>query len=159
MAGNKSSGRRPKPTALHVLRGNPSKKPLNLAEPQPPADPVVVPDGLTPGARIVWGRMAPICVAMGTLSVGDVPAFVSFCELQASFDLLMVTKAAPGFALLRWTEDATGDRILVVHPVLRLERETAAALRPYYEHFGLTPAARSRIMVRPAAAPAVSKWA
>ena len=32
--GNWNSGRRPQPTALKVLRGNPGKRPLNVDEPQ-----------------------------------------------------------------------------------------------------------------------------
>jgi len=118
-----------------------------------------MPAGLSSGAIVVWCLMAPICTVMGTLTVSDVPAFVRYCELQATFETIMSEKSAPGFRLLRWAEDATGERYLKVHPVARLEREYAAALKQYDEYFGLTPAARSRIYVRPAEAPAVSKWA
>jgi P27 family predicted phage terminase small subunit len=155
--GNHHSGRRPDPSRLKLLRG---KKPLNLLEPAAPVGVVEVPAGLSPGAARVWGQMAPICLNMGTLTIADVPAFVAYCELQGSFDQLMAQKSAPGFAVLSWGADATGAPVATVHPLLRVERETAAALRAYYEHFGLTPASRSRIYVRPHdTTPEVSKWA
>jgi len=157
--GNHNSGRRPAPTKIKLLRGMTRRDRVNYREPTAPVDPVGMPAGLTAGAVAVWGRMAPVCSAMRTLLAPDVPAFVTFCELQASFDALMITKAAPGFALLKWSEDATGEAILKVHPVLRLERELAASLRAYYEYFGLTPSARSRIVVQSAEAAPVSRWA
>ena len=44
-----------------------------------------------------------------------------------------------------------------VHAALKLERETASALRPYYEKFGLEPVGRARISVPQTKAPE-SKW-
>jgi len=43
------------------------------------------------------------------------------------------------------------------HPALKLERNTAAALRPYYEKFGLEPVGRARLVVHKDEAPK-SKW-
>ena len=80
---------------------------------------------------------------MGTLTSADLRPFASLCELQATFTACAKLKdtAPSNFSA-------------------KLERETAAALRPYYEYFGLTPSARSRISV-PKQTPAmpVSKWA
>jgi len=69
--GNHNSGRRPTPTALKILRGNPGKRPLNQDEPQPPKGPVVKPE-LSAGADRVWDALAPVCEAMGTLTAADV---------------------------------------------------------------------------------------
>ncbi len=44
------------------------------------------------------------------------------------------------------------------HPAIRLERNTAQALRPYYEKFGLEPVGRARISVPQVKEPE-SKWA
>src|SRR5688572_10089443 len=86
MAGNQNSGRRPQPTALKVLRGNPSKTKLNDAEPKPPQGEVRRPE-MGPDAAIVWDRVAPICLHMGTLTAADVEAFKVYCGLQAAMDV------------------------------------------------------------------------
>jgi P27 family predicted phage terminase small subunit len=161
MAGNHNSGRRPQPTALKVLRGNPGKERLPEREPLPPAGEVVKPGWLSAGASVVWDEMAPVCVAMRTLTVSDTKAFATFCELQAT--LQMASASKDGRALLELQaksgEDPDGPLKVVIDAVLRLERETAAGLRAYYDYFGLNPMARSKIQVPKPADEPVSKWA
>lgn len=137
--GNHNSGRRPAPTALTVLRGNPSRKKLNENEPLPPSGDVTKPAGLSAGAAVVWDELAPICLAMRTLTVADARPFATLCELQATFLALVARKAEPEFDV-------------------RAERETAAAMRPYYALFGLEPISRAKIQVPKDEAPK-SKWA
>src|SRR5688572_13476285 len=82
--GYENSGRRPQPSALKVLRGNPGKRRLFEREPVPPDGPVVKPAYLSALAAQVWDEIAPGCLAMRTLTGPDVPAFVRLCELEAS---------------------------------------------------------------------------
>jgi phage terminase small subunit len=124
--GNKNSGPRPKPTALKVLRGNPSRERLNPCEPTPPAGSVVAPKTLSDAGKAVWADLAPICLAMGTLTVADVKAFARLCEMEARWDRMMVKDAG-------------------LTAVLALARE----LRPYVAQFGLEPSSRARIQVAP----------
>lgn len=160
--GNQNSGRRPKPTALKILQGNPGGRPLNLLEPKPPTGPVIKPE-LSPGAAEVWDEVAPICLAMGTLTTGDVKAFGTYCELQATFTRATREKARPGFTPFLHTTmvDSAGNehQNIKEHPAIRQERDTAAAMRPYYEKFGLEPVGRARIQVPKSADEPASKWA
>ena len=131
--GHENSGRRPyrQPTAIKVLRGNPGKRKFDTREPLPPVDsPVVKPAGLSPGAVVVWEEMAPIVLAMRTLTAGDVRTFATYCELQATFDHVIVEKSKPGYLPVMWTENAAGEPVATIHPVVKLERETAAGLKP-----------------------------
>jgi hypothetical protein len=127
----------------------------------PPKGDVVRPD-LAPEVAGIWDGMAPGCIAMGTLTVVDVPAFVTLCELQATFNAAAREKARAYFSPFLHTTmvDSAGNEHQNVkeHPALSLERKTAAALRPYYEKFGLEPVGRARISVPKADEP-VSKWA
>ena len=84
--GNQNSGRRPQPTALKVLRGNPGKRKPNVGEPKPPAGEVTQPAELSTGAAGVWAELAPICLAMKTLTPADVRPFRAMCELVATFE-------------------------------------------------------------------------
>src|SRR5687768_11480526 len=91
--GNHNSGRRPQPTALRVLRGNPGKRKPSDQEPVPPADIAVVkPAGLSTGAGAIWDELAPICLAMRTLTSADVLAFSSLCELQSTMRQVAASK-------------------------------------------------------------------
>jgi phage terminase small subunit len=131
--GFENSGRRPRPTALKILRGNPGKRPLNPAEPQPPPGPIEMPAGLAPDARQVWAAIAPICLGMGTLTPADVLAFARHCELEARWKVKVQTNDLAS--------------------ILALSRE----LRSSGACFGLDPSSRARIQVAPQK-PA-SKWA
>lgn len=160
--GNQNSGRRPQPTALKVLRGNPSKTPLNQNEPVPPDGDVAKPSGLSVGASAVWDELAPICLAMRTLTAADVRVFSTMCELQATLSQASEMKGQDGrewFTTKREKpNDDQSDYIVVVDAVLKLERDTAVALRPFYALFGLEPVSRARIRVPKDEAPK-SKWA
>ena len=148
--GNRNSGPRPAPTALKVLRGY-RKDRTNPREPKPPAGPVEMPGTLSAQARGIWERLAPICLIMGTLTVADVDAFMALCELLVTLQLASAQKSGKRFRLI--------NKAGLVHPAIRVERETATALRPYFEKFGLDPIGRARIVLpaQPEAPP--SKWA
>ena len=147
---------------MTVLRGNPSKKPLNKLEPMPPVGEVVKPEGLSPQASAVWDELAPVCLAMGTLTTADVRVFGTMCELQATMQEASAAKGRKKLFNLASQDSSDPESPLevVIDSVLKLERETATALRPYYALFGLEPVSRARIQVpkRKAEEP-VSKWA
>jgi hypothetical protein len=138
--GYENSGRRPQPRSLKVLRGNPSKTRLSELEPVPPAGEVVKPAGLAAGVEAVWDELAPICLAMRTLTLGDVRVFVTMCELQASFNENAAQRGTDGF---------NGRR----------ELDIATTLRPYYALFGLEPVSRARIQIPKTPEAPTSKWA
>ncbi len=139
--GYENSGRRPQPSALRVLRGNPGKRKPNPREPTPPAGEVTKPADLSPAATVFWDELAPVALAMRTLTRADVRPFATLCELQATFTAATKAKGTEAF-------DA------------RLERDTAAVLRPYYALFGLEPVSRARLVVpKKDEAEPVSKWA
>jgi phage terminase small subunit len=110
----------------------------------------VKPGTLSVAAGVVWEELAPICLHMGTLTSADVPTFSKLCELEATFRDVARQKDAEGFAIFA----VTG-----VHAAIKVERETATALRPYYDYFGMTPSSRARIRVREKDEAPQSKWA
>ena len=143
---------------MTVLRGNPSRKKLNENEPQPPAGDPVKPTGLSAGASAVWDELAPICLAMKTLTVADVRPFATLCELQATLQHASASK--DGRALMELHPGADEDALkVVIYAVLKLERETAMAVRPFYALFGLEPVSRARIQVPQGSKAPASKWA
>src|SRR5688500_1891564 len=106
--GYENSGRRPQPTALKMLRGNPGKRKPNPREPNPPVGDVNPPKRLSKMARLVWDELAPVCLSMGTLTLADVRPFARLCELQADLDRACESKDAPEFAMFTVSEDYNG---------------------------------------------------
>lgn len=141
--GNANSGRRPQPTNLTVLRGNPSKKKLNENEPRPPSGEIAKPAGLSAGAAGVWDELAPVAVAMGTLTMADLKPFATLCELQATLQQASSQK----------------DNAATAQAGIKLEKEVAAVIRPYYALFGLEPVSRARLAVPSKDKEPASKWA
>jgi P27 family predicted phage terminase small subunit len=156
--GNQNSGRRPAPTSLRILKGT-QKDRLNPNEPKAPQGEVVKPSWLTPSAAVVWDELAPVLLYMGTLTPADVRPFAALCELQATLQEASSQKAAPGFGMFTLSEDYNGAAKVGVHAAIKVERETATALRAYYDYFGMTPSSRARIQVPKKAEEPVSKWA
>jgi P27 family predicted phage terminase small subunit len=107
-------------------------------------------------AKQTWSELAPVCIAMGTLTLADSAAFATLCELEATRRHASSQKDAEGFGMFTISQDYNGADKVGVHAAIKVERETAQALRPYYEKFGLEPAGRSRISVPKQTV--VSKW-
>src|SRR5690348_3709942 len=73
------AGRRPTPTTLKVLRGNPGKRPLNPKEPKPPTAIPIAPQHLTEIAKAEWDRIAPKLAQLGLLTDLDRAALAAYC--------------------------------------------------------------------------------
>jgi len=109
-------------------------------------------------AGVVWDRLAPIAIQMGTLTPADVEVFRTLCRLQATLDMADTQKDADGFAPFTISDDYNGAPKVGLHAAIKLEKEFATTIRPYYALFGLEPVGRSRIVVPKPEEP-VNKWA
>ena len=134
---------------------------INAFEPAPPEGAVTCPATLSSGAQAVWADVAPVALAMRTLTPADVWAFSDLCALLPPAPAISAEKSAPEFKVLvmKATVDGDGNVHLEAreNPVLRMERQVSSSLRPYFEKFGLEPVGRARIQVKKPEQP-VSKW-
>ena len=73
-------GRKPKPTAMKELEGNPGKHPLNTSEPKPNKKAPACPKWLEPEAKKEWRRLAKQMEAIGILTEVDMAAFAGYCQ-------------------------------------------------------------------------------
>ena len=76
-------GRRPKPTRLKMLTGNPGKRPLNDDEPRPEASIPECPPELGPVAREEWDRLVGELAALRLLTNLDRAALAAYCGAYA----------------------------------------------------------------------------
>src|SRR5437868_3347332 len=72
-------GRRPKPTRLKILSGNPGKRALNLSEPKPEIEVPQCPVELGPVARSEWDRLVVQLGALRILTQLDRAALAAYC--------------------------------------------------------------------------------
>ena len=156
--GNANSGRRPLPTALKVLRGNPGRGKLNANEPrfdlvspafdEPPAE-----LGSDEQAEAEWRRLAPLLRGARILTIGDRSALVALCQMWSTY-----LEAAAGARLGLIEEDAKGKPI--ASPYVKIADSALTQCRALWNELGLTPASRSKIAALPAAdARPADKWA
>lgn len=160
--GNWNSGRRPAPTALKVLRGNPGKRPINANEPtMPPAgatfdDP---PPALADDAAAIleWRRVAPLLRAAGLVTESERAALTALCQQWSRYLAAHAQVMTLGMCL----ETAKG--VPIPNPYLLVADRALAHCQRMWNELGLTPAGRARASkVPPAANPGEkkpSKWA
>ena len=76
-------GRRPTPTRIKILTGNPGKRPLNRNEPRPePALPECPPE-LGPSAQREWARLIGELSKLNLITNLDRAALASYCGAYA----------------------------------------------------------------------------
>lgn len=134
-------GRKPKPTALKVLEGNPGRKPLNDKEPKPEKRAPKCPSWLEPEAKKEWKRMAKVLETMGILTQIDMTAFAGYCQAYARW------KEAEEFLSKHGTIFKTPSGYIQQVPQVSIAQTYLKVMKDFCSEFGLTPASRSRIRV------------
>ena len=134
-------GRKPKPTALKVLEGNPGKRPLNKNEPQPEKKAPRCPSWLEPEAKKEWKRMAKTLETIGVLTQVDKAAFAGYCQAYARW------KEAEEFLSKYGTIFKTPSGYIQQVPQVSIAQTYLKVMKDFCSEFGLTPAARTRIQV------------
>ena len=76
-------GRKPTPTAIKVLEGNPGKRPLYANEPRPKKKAPRCPSWLEEEAKKEWKRLAKQMEQLGILTEIDMAAFAGYCQAYA----------------------------------------------------------------------------
>src|SRR5262245_3685380 len=76
-------GRRPKPTHLKLLTGNPGRRPLNKGEAKPPPGIPSCPGHLNPVAKREWRRVSRLLAECGLFTEIDRAALAAYCQCYA----------------------------------------------------------------------------
>lgn len=133
-------GRKPKPTAMKELEGNPGKHPLNTSEPKPNKKAPACPKWLEPEAKKEWRRLAKQMEAIGILTEVDMAAFAGYCQAYARW------KEAEEFITQHGTIVKTPSGYWQQVPQVSIAQTYLKIMNKFAEQFGLTPSSRSRII-------------
>lgn len=143
------AGRRPLPTALKLVTGNPGKRPLNSAEPKPD---IVLPDmprHLVGEARKEWKRITPELLRLGLLSRIDRAALAMYCSewaryVRAELRMQRVAELMHEDGAGEYAVTPQGYRMQSVD--LQISNKAKETCLRFLVEFGMSPAARSRVM-------------
>lgn len=133
MAGNRNSGRKPRPTRLKILRGEPNKSRINTNEPQPKPSKGRPPTWLSDPAKTLWKKLAPELLRVGILAVADEEVFACYCQNVAR--------------LARMERELKGGKAILDRADMMTIKDLQLLIVKIGAEFGLTPSSRSRITV------------
>jgi len=136
------SGPAPKPTALRLLQGNPGKRPINRAEPQPRADAGYAPRHLGRLAKAEWRRVVPELQRLGLLSIIDRAALEGYCSEYVLYRQCEDILQREGVIFM------TETGYMQQRPEVAIRAKALASMRQFMAQFGMTPASRSRVSVQ-----------
>lgn len=139
-------GRKPVPTHIKAITGNPGKRPLNAREPLPeiiaPDDLPAPPAELSERARAEWQRLARQLATLRILTELDIGALAAYCAayglwaeaIEAINTYGSMVKSPTGFPMQS--------------PYVAIANRQAEIMLRISSEFGFTPAARARIVTR-----------
>jgi P27 family predicted phage terminase small subunit len=146
-----TSGRKPKPTALKLVTGNPGKRALNkreakidLAQPTPPAF-------LNDDAKVEWGRVVGTLYKAGLMTEMDRGVLAAYCQAYGRW-------AQAERALARMADKDEMNRALMVkttngnavqNPLVGIANKAKADMVRYALEFGMSPSSRSKVNANP----------
>jgi P27 family predicted phage terminase small subunit len=132
-------GRKPKPTFLKLVEGNPGHRPLNHAEPEPDGDLVDAPDELSEAERRMWARMLKNAPE-GMLRRLDEAVFASYVVNYCTF--LEANAEVTKLGRICKVNGAEG-----INPNISIARNANAAMLKAAAELGFSPSSRSRVKV------------
>lgn len=135
-----TKGRKPKPTAVKRLQGNPGNRPMNKREPKP-RTPVKRPYGLGKGLQDrFWKEHADEMERLGILTGIDTAAF----RLMAEHFAFAVQAAQE---LREEGLTVAGRDGVKKNPLAQIFRDNSLAYKSFAVEFGMTPSARARLEI------------
>jgi len=139
-------GPRPQPTSLKILRGNPGCRPINAAEPKPPADGIAMPPHLGEMAAARWRELLPMLQATRVMTRADVEALARYCDTYEWWLAVRAKLKAEGdtYPILN---DGGQVKYIAQRPEVSIAHKLAQQLRQHEADFGLSPAARVSLKV------------
>jgi P27 family predicted phage terminase small subunit len=131
-------GRKPKPTKLRLLEGNPGKRPIRKDEPDPALAIPTCPPHLSEEAKKEWERVTPMLEKLGLLSQIDCAALSLYCQAwgrwveaeEALRTYGVMVKSPNGFPMQS--------------PYLAVANRAMEQIRAMLTEFGMSPSSRTR---------------
>ncbi|AWK16076.1 phage terminase small subunit P27 family [Candidatus Williamhamiltonella defendens] len=136
------AGRRPTPTALKLVTGNPGRRPLNSAEPTPPPYSAQPPTHLSNTAKDTWERLTQLLNSMSVLTLADAFALERLCDI---YDEILRYRAMIQRKGETFEVHSQNGVLIKANPAVSMLSDADKRFKSYLVEFGLTPAARTKV--------------
>ncbi len=133
-------GRKPKPTALRSLEGNPGHRKLNNKEPNMGKKLPPCPQWLHPDAKKEWQRLAGKLNKIGIFTEADMASFAGYCQAYARW------KEAELYLQEHGTTFTTPNGYIQQVPQVSIAQTSLKIMNTFASNFGLNPSSRSRLV-------------
>ncbi len=141
------AGRKPKPTHLKILAGNPGKRPLNTEEPKSKRKLLKPPAHLSKEAKKHFKVIAKELDVMGVLTAIDEKALELLIDAYCEYIQAREVVDREGMTYTTCTK--TGDTMRRALPEVAIAADAWKRIRTMMAEFGMTPSSRTRITVKP----------
>jgi P27 family predicted phage terminase small subunit len=135
------AGRRPKPTVIKELSGNPGKRRLNKSEPGFSAG-ATCPKHLDKIAKTEWKRLSGDLIASGLLTTVDRAALAAYCDVYSRWVQATTALQIQGLVIT-----STKSGYPIPNPYVAIANTSLTLMHKFSVEFGFTPSSRSRIHV------------
>lgn len=132
-------GPAPQPTKLRIVRGNPSKRPLNEDEADPPKEMPECPDFIEGVGRDEWDRISIQLHDIGLLTKIDRSALAAYCASYQRWSQAeeMIRKTG--------TMIKSPNGYPQISPAVSIANKSMEQMMRVAKEFGMTPSSRSGI--------------
>jgi P27 family predicted phage terminase small subunit len=134
-------GRKPLPTSLKQLRGNPGKRPINGQEPRPKTERTSCPAELCPLAKKEWRRIVPILEELQLIGKIDRAAIAGYCQSYGRW--MEAEQKISETSLVIKTKSGN----VIESPYYSIAKRERELMHKFLVEFGMTPSARTRLKV------------
>ncbi len=143
------AGRRPKPTRLKLITGNPGRRPLNQSEPEPERGIPTMPNWLKefPIAISEWERESKILDDMGILTMAECSILATRCYLASEIQTMALEIEKEGRVAYTSRMDSQGNEIMdaKANPKCVQIKNLITEHRAMGSLLGLDPSSRSKL--------------
>lgn len=136
------AGRKPIPTNLKILHGNPGKRPISKNEPKPAPVAPKCPSHLDKGAKREWKRVVELLEPLGLINQLNMAALAAYCQVYSRW------VEAEGIIKKHGMLVKTPNGYPQLSPFLVIVNKSLDQMKSYMVEFGMTPASMSRIEVK-----------
>jgi P27 family predicted phage terminase small subunit len=136
-------GRKPQPTRLKLLNGNPGRRPLNEREPEPQVRLPQAPTHLGAAAKKEWRRAGRFLARSGLISDLDRAAFAAYCTAWGRW--VEAEEALKTYGVMLKSPNG----FPMQSPYLAVANRAMEQMRSLLAEFGMSPASRTRVAGTP----------
>lgn len=135
-----------KPTALRLLEGNPSGRPINTNEPKPEIPKSVEPpEDLPERGKAIWNDLSSEMIRIGLLTKIDLHAFHRYIKFLLEY-MEADEKLGKNYVLTIYHQGTKEPKYFMTNPFHSIRNKAAEHLNRLEQQLGLTPSARARMI-------------